>query len=112
MTKATEIKLEDDREDAKDGFRDRRRGMKLVPARKSVSTARSFNIGVAENLFSPRIAVTDRAQLNQSDERITAVEPDRGRSDTQVPDTLRTIVTVGVFIVACTMGFLIGRRRD
>jgi hypothetical protein len=112
VTKATEIKLEDDRDDAKDGFRDRRRGIKLVPARKSVNKGRTFNIGVAENMFSPRVAVVDRSGLNRSDERALAVEADHVRSDIQVPDTLRTVITFGVFLVGCTLGFLIGRGRD
>lgn len=110
MTKATEIKLEDGRDDAKDGFRDRRRGIKLVPTRKSVTKGRAFNIGVADNIFSPR--VSGRSGLNRSDERELAVEPDHRRSDIQVADTLRTIITFGVFIVGCTLGFLIGRGRD
>ena len=112
MTKATEIKLEDDRDDAKDGFRDGRRGIKLVPARKSAGKGRSFNIGVAENVFSPRVAVVDRFGLNRSAERALAGDADHGRSDIQVPDTLRTVFTFGVFIVGCTLGFVIGRGRD
>ena len=105
MTKATEIKLEDDRGDAKDGFRDSRRGMKLVSARKSDGNCRSFNIGVADNIFSPRVTVVD-------DERRSAIKS--GNSDIQMPDTLRTVATLGVFIAACTLGFIIGtgRRRD
>ena len=112
MTKATEIKLEDARDDTKDGFRDRRRAMKLVPARTTANKGRSFNIGVAENVFSPRGAMFDRYGLSRSDERALAGEADHGRSDIQVPETLRTVFTFGVFIFACMLGFLIGRGRD
>ena len=112
MTKATEIKLEDDREDSADGFRDRRRSMKLVPARKSVSKGRSFNIGVAENIFSPRAAVGERSGLRSSADKKLAVKTMNGSSGKEVPDTLRTIATVGIFVIACGLGFLIGRRRE
>lgn len=112
MTKATEIKLEDDRGDAKDGPRDRRRGMRLVPARKPGGQGRSFNIGVADNIFSPRVTVAGRSGLDRSGERMSADETNHGPNHMPIPDTFRTVATVGVFIVACTLGFLIGRRRD
>jgi hypothetical protein len=112
VTKATEIKIENDREDSADGFRDRRRSMKLVPARKSVGKGRSFNIGVAENMFSPPAAVVDRSGLRSSAGKKLAGETMRGSSDKKVPDTLRTLATVGIFVIACGLGFLIGRRRD
>lgn len=112
MTKATEIKLEDDRENAKNGFRDRRRGMKLVAARKSLGKAGSFNIGVAENMFSPRVAMVDRSGFEHSDERMPAVETNHHSNYGPLPDTIRTVAKVGILIVACTLGFLIGRRRD
>jgi hypothetical protein len=112
VTKATEIKIENDREDSADGFRDRRRSMKLVPARKSVGKGRSFNIGVAENMFSPRAAVVDGSGLRSSAGKKLAGETMRGGSDKQFSDTLRTLATVGIFVIACGLGFLIGRRRD
>lgn len=106
VTKSTEIKLESDREDLADGFRDRRRSMKLVPARKSVTRGRSFNIGVAENMFSPRAAVVDTSKLRNTADKVAS------ESTKYVPDMLRTVAKVGILVIACGLGFLIGRRRD
>ena len=72
MTKATEIKLGNDRNGSST---DRRRGMKLVSTQPASRSRRQFNIGISSNVFSETGPTAGNSETANLENETCTVEP-------------------------------------